>query len=542
MPKRKPEQTVNLYSIFPSIDGEVNLYGQGRLTTFIRFAGCNIKCSYCFGVIGGRRIPRIITSNGTNKKLSEVVEGDTLLTFDENGDLVETKVVETITRKVDRWLRIKVNGTLYFVTEEHPFFTNRGLVKASDLTIGDMIMHASPEQKMSFYATNYNSMKDPNVARKSGENTNYKEVGRKISRTIQKKKEKGTYKSAWEDLSENKKNEIKEKIGAANAGERNGNWGGGLDKNYNRLKNLVRRGEITKCQKCGKFTKIYKIGHGGGWGLDVHHKDGNNKNDDPNNLAVWCESCHYSDHEVGYNFWAEERGDGKQLVAMNGFEVEDIKLFDRKSFSPSIRPKPLKVYNLDCAPYSSYLIDYMWVHNCDTGYALPGKSGTPTTISAIMKKVDEIGIPKVTITGGEPLLQYDGFQQLTKQLYRGNYITTVETNGTFPCGGYGVSGWIVDYKLPSSGCQDQMLNEAFIKLTANDFVKFVIKDKQDYDMALDVRKWLKKEFAVSCQFAFSPVHDKFNPNTLIKWLIKDGVTDVSVNFQLHKIIKLKEAK
>lgn len=33
--------------IFTSIDGEVNQWGQGCFTTFIRFAGCNEKCVFC---------------------------------------------------------------------------------------------------------------------------------------------------------------------------------------------------------------------------------------------------------------------------------------------------------------------------------------------------------------------------------------------------------------------------------------------------------------------------------------------------------------
>jgi 7-carboxy-7-deazaguanine synthase len=33
-----------LVSIFPSIDGEVNSAGQGALSTFIRLAGCNLRC------------------------------------------------------------------------------------------------------------------------------------------------------------------------------------------------------------------------------------------------------------------------------------------------------------------------------------------------------------------------------------------------------------------------------------------------------------------------------------------------------------------
>jgi len=46
------EEKVKIYSIFNSIDGEVNHFHQGRFTTFIRFAGCtfagdNIHCKYC---------------------------------------------------------------------------------------------------------------------------------------------------------------------------------------------------------------------------------------------------------------------------------------------------------------------------------------------------------------------------------------------------------------------------------------------------------------------------------------------------------------
>lgn len=38
---------MRVYSIFDSVDGEVNFHGQGHLTTFIRLAGCSLKCSYC---------------------------------------------------------------------------------------------------------------------------------------------------------------------------------------------------------------------------------------------------------------------------------------------------------------------------------------------------------------------------------------------------------------------------------------------------------------------------------------------------------------
>jgi 7-carboxy-7-deazaguanine synthase len=38
---------MQIAEIFQSIDGEVNLYGQGGLTTFVRTAGCNFLCEYC---------------------------------------------------------------------------------------------------------------------------------------------------------------------------------------------------------------------------------------------------------------------------------------------------------------------------------------------------------------------------------------------------------------------------------------------------------------------------------------------------------------
>lgn len=40
-------QTIFINEIFQSVDGEVNAFGQGQITTFIRMAGCNLNCVYC---------------------------------------------------------------------------------------------------------------------------------------------------------------------------------------------------------------------------------------------------------------------------------------------------------------------------------------------------------------------------------------------------------------------------------------------------------------------------------------------------------------
>lgn len=38
---------IRIFEIFNSISGEVGLIPQGALATFVRFAGCNLKCTWC---------------------------------------------------------------------------------------------------------------------------------------------------------------------------------------------------------------------------------------------------------------------------------------------------------------------------------------------------------------------------------------------------------------------------------------------------------------------------------------------------------------
>jgi 7-carboxy-7-deazaguanine synthase len=43
----KENMMLNINDIFCSFDGEINAFGQGRRTVFVRFQGCNLKCSWC---------------------------------------------------------------------------------------------------------------------------------------------------------------------------------------------------------------------------------------------------------------------------------------------------------------------------------------------------------------------------------------------------------------------------------------------------------------------------------------------------------------
>jgi len=516
--------------IFVSVDGEVNQWHQGGMTTFIRLAGCNLNCPYCFGVMPGKKIPKITLAYHPNKKIYDIKKGDILLTFNKDQELVETTVIETHQREVGEWMRIKIHGTDYFVTPEHPFFTNRGLVNAKNLIIGDMIYHAIPNDKLSYRIKNDNNpMRDKEIATRSATNTDYKKTGQKISKTIKKKQEQGTYKPVWDLLTEDQKERIKQILSDNMKGVKNPNWKGGINTNCNFLKQEIKNGNITDCSRCDSKKP-----------LDVHHKDGNNQNDDWNNLDVLCESCHYSDHQIGYNFWENERKDGKRIRTRNGFKVQKIKRINRSDYPPSIRPKPLKVYNLTCHPYNTYLVDYMWVHNCDTQRARTTDDAKIYPIEALYNLVKQIGCPKVTITGGEPLMQesvYDLIHLLTKDHDR---QVTVETNGSIPIRKAWRHNWVVDYKLGIFEA-GKMIHNNYVDpviLKSTDWVKMVI-DESTLDLAISVKRTLQDEGCIA-RFAFSPKQDEesrsYFPQEIIKRLIKEKIWDVHLNLQLHKII------
>ena len=144
-------KNVLLYQeVFSSINGETN--DAGKPCTFIRLYGCPINCSYCIGVKKGRHIPRVIMSREPNKKIFDVKVGDTLMTLDDDGNHVETTVTNVMSRNSPEHYGIKIEGKKeIFATPEHPFMTQRGWVRADQLTTSDEIIHITPNEKISFH-------------------------------------------------------------------------------------------------------------------------------------------------------------------------------------------------------------------------------------------------------------------------------------------------------------------------------------------------------------------------------------------------------
>lgn len=178
---------------------------------------------------------------------------------------------------------------------------------------------------------------------------------------------------------------------------------------------------------------------------------------------------------------------------------------------------------------------------CDTQYALKRESGSEMNLSRLFHEVYDSRkhyLHKVTITGGEPLLQEDLPQLLDVLLYHDISIS-IETNGAKPplsnyLGRPQIS-WVFDFKLENSGQRNRMVEDNFRNLTTTDFVKFVVSDRMDVEEALWAGSVLRGK-GCQAKFAFSPVHGQLRPEKLLQYLQQLGDGDEIINLQLHKYI------
>ena len=169
---------------------------------------------------------------------------------------------------------------------------------------------------------------------------------------------------------------------------------------------------------------------------------------------------------------------------------------------------------------------------CDTPYAF--HEGRKRSLDEILAEVDRLECPLVELTGGEPLLQDDVYPLMESLLDRGHQVL-LETGGhrsTERVPQAVVT--ILDVKCPGSGESHRNEWSNLERLRPHDEVKFVIKDRADYDFAREV---LAKFQLASRALAvhFSPVHGVLDPKMLSEWVLEDRLP-VRVQLQLHKYI------
>jgi 7-carboxy-7-deazaguanine synthase len=168
---------------------------------------------------------------------------------------------------------------------------------------------------------------------------------------------------------------------------------------------------------------------------------------------------------------------------------------------------------------------------CDTAHAF--YEGEEMALDAVIEQVRAYGCPLVELTGGEPLLQRETPMLVTRLLNDG-YTVLVETSGSLDIRLLDPRAIVImDIKCPGSGMTQAMRWENLDALKPIDEIKFVIKERADYDWAVSIvaRHQLDRRGPV----LFSPVFGVLDPQILAGWLLADRLP-ARLQLQQHKYI------
>lgn len=168
---------------------------------------------------------------------------------------------------------------------------------------------------------------------------------------------------------------------------------------------------------------------------------------------------------------------------------------------------------------------------CDTAYAFTG--GENRSLDEVLADVARHGLKHVCVTGGEPLSQ-KGCLPLLSALCDAGYAVSLETSGALDIGAVDPRvSRIMDLKAPGSGEVERNLYDNIAHLKADDELKIVIANTDDY-------AWAKEQIATHrlaerCTVLLSPVAGEIDPAQLAEWIVRDRLP-VRFQLQLHKIL------
>ena len=167
---------------------------------------------------------------------------------------------------------------------------------------------------------------------------------------------------------------------------------------------------------------------------------------------------------------------------------------------------------------------------CDSTYTFQG--GTEVSLQELADKIRDYRHEWVCFTGGEPLLQKEAikFVDLAHELGKN---VLLETGGSLSVKEMARRDSVfidMDIKTPSSGEERSLLADNLNYLRAQDYIKFVISDRKDFDYSV---KFLQ-ERKPTVEALFQPAW-----GTSLQWITEE-VLDRGINArvlpQLHKII------
>jgi len=168
---------------------------------------------------------------------------------------------------------------------------------------------------------------------------------------------------------------------------------------------------------------------------------------------------------------------------------------------------------------------------CDTTYAYQG--GEWMTIDEVLEQVGQYETRYVCVTGGEPLAQADCLP-LLRRLCDEGYNVSLETSGALDVSQVDARvSKVVDLKTPASGEQGRNLLQNLEYMGANDQLKFVICDRNDYMWAQEMI--IRSELAECCEILMSPSYGQQDAKQLADWIVEDRLP-VRYQLQLHKVL------
>lgn len=167
---------------------------------------------------------------------------------------------------------------------------------------------------------------------------------------------------------------------------------------------------------------------------------------------------------------------------------------------------------------------------CDTAYAF--HDGQQQEIEEVIQEIKNFDTNYVTVTGGEPLAQKNCID-LMNQLCELGYQVSLETGGALDIKDVHAKVKIIlDVKTPKSNEDKNNFWPNLANIRANDEIKFVIQDYEDFSWSIDI---IEKFQLNQSQILFSPVHNVLANKQLAEWILKHQL-NVRLQLQLHKIL------
>ena len=210
---------------------------------------------------------------------------------------------------------------------------------------------------------------------------------------------------------------------------------------------------------------------------------------------------------------------------------------------------------------------------CDTTYSYGIDSVfTEMTVAEVANVIESLGNYRITITGGEPLLQEAAVVELIDELNRRNlqimqdntsgqtgltcingadkfdkremlnnspYDFNIETNGTIVPSFQRENVWFTyDYKTPSSLAEESMNVDIFKAATERDLIKFVVGSQED----LDCMRRIIEQYPTVAQIYVSPVWGQIEAASIIDYMKEYNLQNVRFQLQIHKFVWDPDAK